>query len=146
MLGISTVTLIDNHVILAAGVSALGCGGVIAVVSSLISPAHFDFDETRKIGTEPFPKEVSASSIKDTGSLTSADEKADKDNTHVQISHQALENAGASPFETSAEHQEEIRKLKASWNTVLGCTAAFLLAVCTLCLSIRLFLVVDLES
>ncbi|KII84015.1 hypothetical protein PLICRDRAFT_95677 [Plicaturopsis crispa FD-325 SS-3] len=128
---ITIVTLIDNQVILAAGVTALGSGGAIAVISSLIRPASFDFDLTRHIGFAG-PAAVSSDSNTSFGDADRKVAPAEPSLAQEEKKGSAVDNsanAGASPFDSREEHEGEILALKKSWNTILGLTAAFLFVI-----------------
>lgn len=128
LFGSSTIlTLTDSKVILAGSLSALGTGGIVSIVLSLIKPASFDFELTRAIGR----------GVTVLGPTTPSSEKTPQHSQSgvVDPKDPAYEPAlgrvegGGRTDEADAQYAEEIVKLEASQTRFRIITGLFLLVI-----------------
>ena len=117
---INTTNLTGSKVILSGSLSALGAGAIISIGLSLVSPADFDFDLTRAIGSV-------AADVPTSGSNSEKDLQAV--DAHLEPALARVEGGGRT-IEADAEYAEQVVKLEKGQTRFRLITAGFLLVIC----------------
>lgn len=125
---VTITTLTDSKVILAGSLSALGTGGLVAIILSLIRPASFDFEVTRGIGRGVKVVQLPTGPDGEKAPRHSQNAVLASDESSYEPALCQVEGGGHDK-EASAQIEQEIRKLEASQPRFRIITAVFLLVI-----------------